>query len=219
MALKWVKALKRINRITEANTKEIYYPGDWFQARNQEIHNRLAKGEVAIYAADGQEHIYQIAACGVVSDRPELNLAALGNPANGLGWTQTTELISPYLYTLYWRGGKIRPELLPASFELLKTWEMAIPLGDFGTLANGIGTEEDRKLTQEVLGDLRIPVYDTQQMYVRTCSATEHLFAAWKVEKEKLLGGDDRLAFIRALYLNPLLILALPPSWVTGIRD
>ena len=97
---------------------------------------------------------------------------------------------------------------------------MAIPLGDFDTLANGIGTEEDRILTQEVLGDLRIPVYNTQQMYVKTCPATQQLFTAWKVEQEKLPGGDDRLAFIRALYLNPLLILALPPSWITGIaRD
>ena len=220
MALKWVKALKRINRIAEDNSRETYYPGDWFQANNQEIRKRLAMGEVAIYAASGEDHIYLETSCGVVASRSELSLAALGNPANGLGWALNTGLISSFLYTLYWRGGNIRPELLPASFELLKTWEMAVPLGSFDTLADGIGTDEDRALTLKTVGDLRIPVYDTLQMYVKTCPATQQLFAAWKAEKAKLPAGDERLAFIRALYLNPLMILALPPSWITGIsRD
>jgi hypothetical protein len=32
--------------------------------------------------------------------------------------------------------------------------------------------------------------------------------------EEQRDGGDKRLAFLRALYRNPMLVLALPPTWL-----
>jgi len=218
MALKWVKACKTLSRISVNGRRERYHPGDWFQARNMEIRQRLARGEIILASDIGIPRIYKVEDCGVVTADTSFTEARLGVRGIGLEITYTADFVLQYPYTLFWNGGTLRTELLPTSFELLKKWEIAIPLVDFGTLAEGVGTEEDRKLTLSVLGDLRVPLYDIRQIYARRCPAVSELLQVWKAEQEKIQEGDARLAFLRALYPNPLLILALPPSWIAGIN-
>jgi len=219
MALKWVKALKVIHRTDDGGQRVTYYKGDWFQARNMEIRQRLASGEIVLATDLGRSRIYEVEKCGVVTANSEIEVANLGLHGTGLEITYTSDFILKYPYTLFWDGSPVRNELLPTSFELLKTWEIAVPLEDFSITAERIGTEEDRLLTKEVLGDLRVPVYNTSQVYAKRCSATRKLLSSWVIESSKVVGGDTRLAFLRALYVNPLLILALPPSWIVGISE
>ncbi len=219
MALKWVRCLKPINRMDDKGKKHAYYKGDWFQARNMEIRKRLAAGEIELATSLGQTRVYRVEDCGVITSDSKVVESHLGLHGKGLDITYSSDFILKYPYNLCWNGGKLRTELLPISFELLKKWEIAIPIGNFDILAEHIGSEQDRVLTKSVLGDLRVPLYDVQQIYARRCPAVKKLFKDWDLEKAKITGGDPRLSFIRALYVNPLLILALPPSWITGIHE
>jgi len=184
-----------------------------------EIRKRLAAGEIELATSIGKVRVYRVEECGVVTTDSKLTGEALGTHGIGLEITHSEDYTLKYLYTLFWNGGSLRTELLPISFELLKKWEIAIPIGDFNVLAANVGSEVDRRLTKSVLGDLRVPLYDVRQIYARRCSAVQTLLDAWKLEQEKVPGGDSRLAFLRALYVNPLLILALPPSWTVGIHE
>jgi len=223
MALKWVQAIKQITRTgTAGSGRKVYYPGDWFQARNMEIKQRLANNEIAIYDNSGDANIFEPEECGIVSAVPNLNLAKLGASANSLSISYNLEPMIPYLYTFYYTGGKFREEMLPIAFDLLKKWEMAVPIESFDILAETIGSVKQRNHTLKIIGDLRVPVYDVRQMYFRKCDATIALTEAWKEEQmltmEDGVLGEPRLAFLRALYLHPLLILALPPTWREGVK-
>ena len=217
MALKWVQAISIVTRKEDSDGKRItYYPGDWFQARNLEIKQRLAAGEIALYSNTGDAYIFEPNECGIVTSIKDLKLDKLGSAAETLSISYSLEPMIPYLYTFYYTGGKFREEMLPISFDQLQKWEAAVPIESFDILAESIGTVEERKYTLEIIGDLRVPVYDVRQMYFRKCEATFALTEAWKAEIEKF--PEPRLAFLRALYQNPLLILALPPTWREGIK-
>ena len=219
MALKWVQAIQVVTRNGIDGKRFTYHPGDWFQARNMEIKTRLAAGQIAIFADTGDARIFEPNECGIVTPVTSLRLDKLGAAANTLSITNSAEPIVPYLYTFYYTGGKFREEMIPIAFELLRKWEMAIPIESFNILASSIGSREEKAYTLEIIGDLRIPVYDVKQVYFRKCSATFALVECWKEEMARFTDpvSDKRMAFLRALYLNPLLILALPPSWRTGI--
>jgi hypothetical protein len=219
MALKWVQAIAMVTRKeNESSKRKTYYPGDWFQARNMEIKQRLAAGEIALYSNTGDAIIFEPNECGIVTSVKDLRLDKLGSAANSLSITNSLEPMVPYLYTFYYTGGKFREEMLPISFDQLKKWDVAVPIESFNILAATIGTIEERKYTLEIIGDLRVPVYDVRQMYFKKCAETFALTEAWKEENSRFPNGDPRLAFLRALYLNPLCILALPPSWREGIK-
>ena len=217
MALKWVRCLQTMGRINELGRKHTYYKGDWFQARNMEIRKRLAAGQIELATSIGKTRVYRVEQCGVITYDSKITENDLGLHGVGLDITYSSDFVPKYPYNLFWNGGKLRTELLPISFELLKRWEIAIPIGNFDILAESIGTPKGRALTKSILGDLRVPVYDIRQIYARRCPEVKNLLKAWKLERDKVPGGDLRLAFLRALYVNPLLILALPPSWIKGI--
>ena len=211
MALKWVRCVTRFNRPNEAGRSVTHYKGDWLQLRNMELKQRLAAGQIEDPSTTFQPELFEADECGIVTS----NAAIVPDDLSyNLPIVRSTEYEQAYKYTLHWNQGFLRKELLPISFELLKTWEMLVPLESFSTLANSIGSIEDRQRTYEVIGDLRIPVYNVDQMFIRRCTATTNLMKAWETERSG--AGDPRLAFLRALFVNPLLILALPSSWISG---
>jgi len=117
--------------------------------------------------------------------------------------------------TLVWNGRVPLPyERIAEGFKLLETWEIAVPMFSYTTLASNIGTDEDREKTQAVVRDLRVPVYETGLMFLRHSDATEQLMRCW--EDEEIPDGDPRLAFLRAVYQIKPLILALPVDWRGG---
>jgi hypothetical protein len=66
--------------------------------------------------------------------------------------------------TIVWEAGEL-PHVAPVRFGagigLLDTWELAVPLCNYKTLAAHIGTEEERERTQKIILDLRVPLYET----------------------------------------------------------
>lgn len=105
----------------------------------------------------------------------------------------------------------VQPGRFGAGLALLDTWEIAVPLVDYKTLAANLGSEEEREQTKKVIIDLRVPVYDTRLMFARKTPDTERLFAVWRDEP-----GERRLAFLRSLWAVKPLLLALPCHWCEG---
>jgi hypothetical protein len=98
--------------------------------------------------------------------------------------------------------------LIPVGLNLLEKWEIAVPISDYNLLARDIGTDEERARTKELIHDLRVPVYDTRLIFARNCVAVEQLFEMWHKEQ-----GDERLSFLRCLYVVKPYVLALPSIW------
>lgn len=111
-------------------------------------------------------------------------------------------------------GTKVPHNLLGAGFGLLKRWEVAVPIMDGYPLASATGSAKDLEQTKAVIRDLRIPLPNTNVIFVRQCPTTEQLISQWNEERKK---GDERLAWLRVVYQVKPLILALPPVWAVRL--
>jgi hypothetical protein len=107
--------------------------------------------------------------------------------------------------------GRVSWGLLPRGFDFLARWEAAAPVWSYETLAADVATGPERERTQALVGDLRVPLYETGLLFVRDCEGGRALLKAWQAED-----GEPRLAFLRALYRVKPLFLALPRSWLVG---
>ena len=100
---------------------------------------------------------------------------------------------------LFWdTSARMRIELVLVGLGLLlHGWQVVVPLMSYDTLARDVGGEEDRALTEEMLHDLRVPVYDPRVIFARRCEESARLLEAWQEEKGG--GGYDGLAFLRSM--------------------
>ena len=112
-------------------------------------------------------------------------------------------------------GVEVPWTLVAAGFGFLARWEAAAPLA--GPLASQLGDEAERARTAVVVGDLRLPVYASELLFLRQSAAAEELLACWQAQGAT--GGDERLALLRALHLVKPLFLALPPTWLVAPAD
>jgi hypothetical protein len=114
-------------------------------------------------------------------------------------------------------GGTAVPwEMLSAAWQFLERWDAAAPLWRYGTLAANLGTPAEQKRTQAIVRDLRIPAYACELLFVRNSPAGQELVRVWQDECQH---GDQRLAFVRALYLVKPLFCALPRSWLADVEQ
>ena len=121
----------------------------------------------------------------------------------------------PWQHTIIWDTTAVfYAHILPCGIYQLQTWQLAVPLYDYDTMACDIGTEGERKATERVIGDLRVPLYDTRLMFIRKDDETIELIERWKEE-----AGEQKLAFLRALYKICPFILPLPVTWVNPKYD
>lgn len=137
------------------------------------------------------------------------SLEAVLSPLYNLPVVQTPHFV--FEQQVIWDGKtSLKPARIEKGLALLKVWEMAVPLYDT-LLAARIGEEADRKRTQDMIGELRIPTYEPGAVFIRKTEATIEFLLRWREEQQF---GDNRLAFLRALYATPLLILPLPSNWL-----
>jgi len=124
----------------------------------------------------------------------------------------------PWDRTLFVRDPSHLPwDVLPHGFRLLDRWDVAAPLSADAVLAADIGAPGDREATRQAFGDLRVPVYGHELLFVRSSGAGPEFVAAWRDECAR--GGDERLAFLRALAAVHPLICALPRVWLGEKAD
>lgn len=128
------------------------------------------------------------------------------------------EWMLPWERTLFIADGTCVPwDLVKAGFEFLGQWDACAPLWRYGAMASTVGTPADQKRTLAVTRDLRLMLYAHELLFVRASEAGKALVATWRSECSD--GGDERLAFLRALYMVKPIFLALPRSWLADLAQ
>jgi len=200
----WVQAVTIVSATGNDGKLRQYHPGDWLEIGGEDARNYLAAGQIKILNQVTKQQLVP-ADCGIVL-KTQAKFAY-----DGVAIVYGEPRLE-FEKTLIWDNAlSFKRDLIPVGLSLLDRWEIAVPIPDYNTLARDIGTEEDRKRTEEVIHDLRVPVYETRLMFIRRNDDTKKLLDLWLTERQ---GGDDRLAFLRALYISKPYILALPSIWL-----
>lgn len=126
--------------------------------------------------------------------------------------TDSWEVTGPTLFA----STTIPFDLISAGFHFLERWDVAAPLWRYNRIASDVGTPADQKRTRAITRDLRLLLYAPELLFVRDSDAGRALVTVWREECEH---GDERLAFLRALYKVKPIFCALPLSWLADIRE
>jgi hypothetical protein len=122
------------------------------------------------------------------------------------------------------------PELVEAGFRFLERgWDVAAPFAPGHVLAADVGTEEERERTRALVGDLRVPLYSLDIMFVGEgarggafiCALARETFIPDLLDEfypelldENVTGVDERLAFLRAVFQTKPRLCVLPRLWL-----
>lgn len=203
----WVRA-KSILYAEKNGQMTSFYPGDWLQVGRKQARDGLRDGLLEILKPAVLQTVQDLTDCsivirGVLSENQRIDLASRfpGVPIeNYAGWMPNGRFL------LWDMAANLRQDLILTGFGLLTKWQLAVPLLNYDTLAQDIGTADEQAETKAIIHDLRVPVYDSRVLFVRQCQETRRLFELWQT-------GSD-LGFLRALYQARPVVNALPPSWI-----
>ena len=216
MGKHWVKAIKPVIRHDLKGAYRTYQPGDWFQCRNQELLELLARTLV-----DTTAHMIREEFDG--KDSGVLSLSGARAPkaldAFGIKYKEALVPELPWKRTLIMTGNAATT-IESAALGLMRVdtgadfpgWEMAAMLASETQLARDVGSKADKERTIELVGGLDVPVYDTGLIWVRRTPATQGVIKLWS--KELALGSDPKHAFIRAIYCQSVKLCTLPAEWI-----
>lgn len=207
MAKVWVQA-KSILRADKHGQVTTYHPGDWLQVGRQQAKEWLKNDQCTILKPAVLQSVQDLTDCSIVLKN---HTAELRNFLMNKFPAVPVEIYDGNLpdstrFLLWDTTANLNQTFILTGFGLLTKWQMAVPLLDYDTLAQDIGTAGERKTTEAVIHDLRVPVYDIRIMFVRRCRTTNELFELWQ--------DGTHLGFLQALYQARPIINALPPSWV-----
>ena len=207
----WVQ-LAATKYIEKLGVQQRYSPGDWVEVGKQTALLWLSEGsaripdpaQIASLNPDGS---------GILTDKRDLMCKQLISLGEYVVIEEGKLLSLPFSRTV-WIDSllSVRPELIPVGLLMLDTWEIAVPLMDYKTLAIHEGTEQEREKTKQVIRDLRVPMYDTRLMFMKKTPAVTELLRLYTKD------GYNPLSFLRAVYTVKPFILALPCTWTEGRR-
>ena len=216
MGKHWVKATKTVIRHDMGGAYRTYQPGDWFQVRNQELLQLLAKRLV-----DTTAHIIRDEFVGKDTGVLVLPDAKAPKGLSAFGIAEKAALVPelPWKRTMI-MSGKASVTIESAALGLMRVdtdddfpgWEMAAMLASETQLARDVGSKADKERTLELIGGLDVPIYDTGLVWVRRTPATQGVIELWC--KELATGADPRHAFIRAIYCQGVKLCTLPAEWI-----
>jgi len=212
---KWVRVLKTLSRYDSSGAYKTYQPGDFFQCNNQELRDLLERRMIetapGIIGAE-----YDFSHAGILARNgatpPDVN-------EYGIQVVSADRLELPWELTALWHRSA-RANALGVALGLTRVqtnaedvgWEMAVALQSHSRLAEHVGAAQDRQKTLDLLGDVRLPVYDTGVVWVRRTPATEEVIQRWQAELDA--GAGELHGFLRALYTTPVLLCTLPADWI-----
>jgi len=218
----WI-TLKVPKQIRKGGVSTMHYPGDSVEVGRQTALEWVLKGfaedpfgqvgvplGMADIEARGDE--YGVRVRGEVG----VDLTCLGASVPQVSYGPPA---LPYKYTLIWQpGAKVDPKMARYGFlRVLErpnsavSWEVAASLVSLNLLANSVGNVGDQEKTLKLVGDLRLPVYESRLVWMRRCPAALKVVDAWV--KELDAGAGEFHAFLRALYTNQALLCTIPSSW------
>jgi len=203
---------KTVKHIEIRGKMRQFQPGDWLEVSDQ---------QARVWLADGSAEQLEYPSEWLTDETGIIIQGDLDKANHWMApWLKSLEIVQgpPELlwpHTIVWDTTvPLHAHMVPCGIYQLRTWQIAVPLASYDTLARDKGDEEDKSLTEKVVGDLRVPLYDTRLMFVRKEKKTEQLFERWHNER-----GDRQMAFLRALYQSCPLILPLPVSWIDPKYD
>jgi hypothetical protein len=197
----WVQ-LRTTKYITKQGRKVAHHAGDWV---------RVGKATAREWVADGTAIARDVNINKVEAPKGSAGIMMFG--------TKTcievgVECLTEGAWDLRWdlnlflqASAPMSAALIPVGFELLETWECAVPMWDYRVLAQDGGDEEDRAYTKTVIRDLRVPLYDIRVIFLRRTDGGIALMDQYKQE------GATQLGFLRAVYRVKPYILPLPVTW------
>lgn len=207
----WIQ-LKSVKRILEGGKEIQRNQGDWVNVGKQEALLWISRGEAVIPGKSAYREFNLSPGSGVLIIGDEHKGKKLLEPIKTDIDIVYGVINLPFQYTVIWNTNlPIQVEKIAVGLMLLQTWEMAIPLFDYSVLAESIGDEQERNKTKDIIRDLRVPLYDTRLMFIKTTRETQYLIDCWTSEMKN--GANEMLSFLRNLYKIKPLILALPISW------
>lgn len=212
----WVQLIKDQRVELDGKTKQ-YRKGDWLEIGKQTALYWISRGIAVKPNFDVlKEYVDSTSGIVIVGDSDNKiinnNLENLKRDLDNIEHQFSTDKQMFYSENMIWNGqAKIKRELVPIGFRLLNNWQIAIPLNSYNELACHIGNEDEREYTKSIIRDLRVPVYNTDLMFIRRCDDTKKLFDYWIEEKQKY--PNEILAFHRAYYKVKPVLCALPVSW------
>jgi len=135
----------------------------------------------------------------------------------GIGIEVRDDWVLPWERTLFIAPGTCVPwDLVAVGFEFLARWDAAAPFWRAGALAKDLGTPAERERTESIVHDLRVQVYSHELLFVRASDAGRAMLDEWRKE---CADGDERLAFVRALYIVKPRFCVLPRLWLADIEQ
>jgi len=207
----WVR-LKVRKKIEIHGVMVVHVKGDWIDVGKQTANLWIGRNDaeaikfdVGTFNRDGDAGV-------LLLDHADVGRQVLTDIGEDSIAVQEGEPRLPWDKTLLWNPEVALPKRwLTTGMLLLDTFEVAVPLLPYEQMAIGMGTPSDRERTQELVGDLRVPVYNPAFLFVRRNAKTEYLMNCW--QEERVDGPDRRLSLLRAVFRAKPLILPLPCTW------
>ena len=222
MARVYVQAVTVIMAADEHGSLKTYHPGDWVAVSKQRAIELLETGQAQMpEEAQVQRALKEdLGDCGVYLREGSIKDARAslsGLDVDVTEWSGALRL--PYARTLIWHPRQpLQRKQIALGFSRIEdtgryaSWEMAVMLRSNEMLASQIGDKAEQRRTQQTIGDLRLPVYESSAVWVRKTNDTEQMIAAWDAEMQE--SECEELAFLRALYQNRVLLCSLPAGWL-----
>ena len=85
-------------------------------------------------------------------------------------------------------GVQIPWHLVEYGLHVIERWDAAAPLWRYGILAKDVGSEGERKATEQIVRDLRVPLYACELLFVKGSEAGRQLVAVWEEERARSFG-------------------------------
>ena len=216
MGKHWVKATRTVIRHDIQGAYRTYQPGDWFQCRNQELLELLARNLIDtsahIIKAEFDERNSGVLCLNGAS--PPAALESFGIKQKDaklpeLPWKRTLIMEKEACTTIETVAlGLMRV----ATGDDFPSCEMAAMLNNSTQLARDVGSKKDKERTLELIGGLEVPIYDTGLVWVRRTDETKAVVKIWRDELSR--GADSQHAFIRAIYGQSVKLCTLPAEWI-----
>jgi hypothetical protein len=214
--------LRTVKHIRTAGVQKTYHKGDWVNVGKQTALAWLADDSAEIPGPDASkmEVVKKLLGpgCGVRVRSKTFksgSKSSFGNCLRALKFS-SGPIALPYRYTMLWRPpAQITPRLVLIGFSQIGpkqkgqlSWEAVARLMIGNKMARDVGTPEEQAKTKALIGDLRVPVYDTEVLWFRRAERTERLVRRWTASIKA--GEDEAHAFLRALYIEGVLLCTLP---------